>query len=157
VSVTLDANVLVYAIDATAGRRHEQASAIVERWLLCQEGVVILQTMAEFYAVATRKLGTPPTVARSFLEGLRAVLAVHVVDERDLDRVMLTEGEHGLSFWDALLWATCDRVGIRYLLTEDFQDRRVIGRVTYLNPFLPANDGLLKLALAGSTGSSGPA
>ena len=58
-SVTLDANVLVYAIDATAGRRHEQASAIVERWLLCQEGVIILQTMAEFYAVTTRKLGTP--------------------------------------------------------------------------------------------------
>ena len=123
-SVTLDANVLVYAIDATAGRRHEQASAIVERWLLCQEGVVI---------------------------------AVRVVDERDLDRVMLAEGEHGLSFWDALLWATCDRVGIRYLLTEDFQDRRVIGRVTYLNPFVPANAGLLDLALAGSTGSSGQA
>jgi hypothetical protein len=38
VSVTLDANVLVYAIDATAGRRHREASAIVERWLLCQEG-----------------------------------------------------------------------------------------------------------------------
>ena len=70
---------------------------------------------------------------------------------------MLPEGEHGLSFCDALLWATCDRVGIRYLLTEDFQDRRVIGRVTYLNPFLPADDGLLDLALAGSTGSSGPA
>jgi hypothetical protein len=46
VSVTLDANLLVYAIDATAGRRHEQASGIVERWLLCQEGVIVLQTMA---------------------------------------------------------------------------------------------------------------
>jgi predicted nucleic acid-binding protein len=157
VSVTLDANVLVYAIDATAGRRHQQASAIVERWLLCRDGVIILQTMAEFYAVATRKLGTPPMVARSFLEGLRAALAVRVVDERDLDRVLSSEGEHGLSFWDALLWATCDRVGIRFLLTEDFQDRRVIGRVTYFNPFLAANDGLLDVALAGSAGSSGSA
>ena len=106
--------------------------------------------MAEFYAVATRKLGTPPAAARSFLDGLRAVLAVRVVDERDLDRVMQTEGELGLSFWDALLWATCDRVGIRYLLTEDFQDRRVIGNVTYVNPFLPANAALLDQAFAGA-------
>jgi len=157
VSVTLDANILVYAIDATAGSRHEQASAIVERWLLCQEGVIILQTMAEFYAVATRKLGTPPKVARSFLEGLRTVLSVHVVEERDLKRVMLTEGDHGLSFWDALLWATCDRIGIRYLLTEDFQDRRVIGGVTYLNPFIPANDELLDVALRADIGPSRPA
>jgi predicted nucleic acid-binding protein len=69
----------------------------------------------------------------------------------------ISRAEHGFSSWDALLWATCDRVGICYLLTEDFRNRRVIGRVTYLNPFLPADDGLLDLALAGSTGSSGPA
>ena len=43
--------------------------------------------MAEFYAVATGK----PKVARSFLEGLRTVPSVHVVDERHLKRVMLTE------------------------------------------------------------------
>jgi hypothetical protein len=47
--------------------------------------------MAEFYAVATGKLGTPPKVARSFLEGLRTVPSVPVVDERHLKRVMLTE------------------------------------------------------------------
>jgi hypothetical protein len=41
--------------------------------------------MAEFYGMATRKLGTPPMEARSLLEGLRAVLAVRVVDERDLE------------------------------------------------------------------------
>jgi len=146
--VTLDANVLVYAIDSTAGRRHEQASAIVERWLRCQNGVMILQIMAEFYAVATRKLGTSPMVARSFLESLRLVFSIQVVDARDLDRVMLAKGEHGLAFWDALLWATCERVGVRYLITEDFQDRRVVGRVTYLNPFAPANEGLLSVVLA---------
>jgi predicted nucleic acid-binding protein len=157
VSVTLDANVLVYAIDRTAGGRHEAALAIVERWLRCQTGVIILQTMAEFYAVATRKFGTPATVAYTFLKELRLVLPIRVVDERDLARVAQTDGRHGLSFWDALLWATCDRVGVRYLLTEDFQDRRVIGRVTYLNPFDAANQDLLDLALAAGTESSGPA
>jgi len=47
--------------------------------------------MAEFYAVATGKLDTPPKVTRSFLEGLRTVPSVHVVDERHLKWVMLTE------------------------------------------------------------------
>ena len=152
-SITLDANVLVYAIDSTAGRRHEEAAAIVDRWLRCRHAVMILQTMAEFYVVATCKLGAPPLVARSFLDGLRTVLPVRAVDEGDLDRVILTEGEHGLSFWDALLWATCDRVGVRILLTEDFQDHRVVGRVTYLNPFVPANRELLDAAFAAGTGS----
>lgn len=154
-SVTLDANILVYAIDPSAGRRHEQASGIVERWLRCQRAVIVLQTMAEFYAVTTRKLGTPAGVAQTFLREIRLVLPIRVVDERDFDRVMLTEGQHGLSFWDALLWATCDRVGVRHLLTEDFQDRRVIGRVTYLNPFVAANHDGVELALAAAAEPSG--
>jgi hypothetical protein len=52
---------------------------------------------------------------------------------------------------------TCERVGVRYLLTEDFQDRRVIGGVTCLNPFLLADDGLLNMALARGIGPSRPA
>jgi predicted nucleic acid-binding protein len=66
-------------------------------------------------------------------------------------------GDHGLSFRDALIWATCDRIGIRHLLTDDFQDRRVIGGVTYLKPFIPANDELLDVALGADIGSSRPA
>ena len=73
---------------------------------------------------------------------LRAVLAVHAADERDFDRA--TRGDrHGLSFWDALLWATADRVGVRYLLTEDFQDGRTLGGVTFVDPFKGANERLL--------------
>ena len=96
--------------------------------------MLILQTLVEFYSVTTRKLKGRPDDMLRFLDRLRAVLAVHAADERDFDRA--TRGErHGLSFWDAMLWATADRIGVRYLLTEDFQDARTLGGVTFVNPF----------------------
>jgi predicted nucleic acid-binding protein len=147
VTVALDSNVLVYAIDTAAGHRHTAAGAVIERVLLAGSAILILQTMTEFYSVATRKFRIPSRGALLFLDELRAVLSVHAADERDFDRATRDDG-HGLSFWDALLWATADRVGVRYLLTEDYQDGRTIGGVTFVDPFQARNEGLLAEILA---------
>jgi predicted nucleic acid-binding protein len=48
-----------------------------------------------------------------------------------------------MSFWDALLWATADRIGVRYLLTEDYQDGRTLGGVTFVDPFKDENEQFL--------------
>jgi predicted nucleic acid-binding protein len=116
---------------------------LVERALRSRRGILLLQALAEFYSVATRKLRTPPDLARAFVHHQGAVLPVHGALAGDLDLAMASVQDHGLSFWDALLWATADRVGVRYLLTEDFQDGRRLGRVTFVNPFDPANVALL--------------
>jgi predicted nucleic acid-binding protein len=140
--MALDSNILIHAIDSAAGSRHASASALIERVLLGRRAILILQTMTEFYSIATRKFRIPSRDALLFLEGLRAVLSVHGADERDFDRA--TTGEaHGMSFWDALLWATADRIGVRYLLSEDYQDGRMLGGVTFVNPFKDANAPLL--------------
>jgi predicted nucleic acid-binding protein len=142
VSVAFDTNVLVYAVDRSEGARHLTASLVIERVLRMREGMLILQTMVEFYAVTTGKLKGKPEDMLRFLDRLRAVLPVHAADERDFDRA--TGGEpHGLSFWDALLWATADRIGVRYLLTEEFQDGRTLGGVTFVDPFQSGNARLL--------------
>jgi predicted nucleic acid-binding protein len=69
---------------------------------------------------------------------------VYAAAEPDLDKAM--DGPHrlGLSFRDALLWATAlwataDRTGVRYLLSADFQD----GGATFVDPFKPDNERLL--------------
>jgi predicted nucleic acid-binding protein len=142
-TVCFDASVFGYAIDATAGRRHDTAVDLVERSLGSGESVLILQTLAELYTVATRKLGTSPDDARSFLAGLRVALPVYAATEPDLDKAIAGTQHHGLSFWDAMLWATADRIGVRYLLSEDFQDRRVLGGVTFVDPFRAGNEPLL--------------
>jgi predicted nucleic acid-binding protein len=93
--------------------------------------------------MATRKLASSPDDACSFLAGLRAALPVYAATAPDLDKAILGTQRHGLSFWDAMLWATADRIGVRYLLTEDFQDGRVLGGVTFVDPFRDRNERLL--------------
>ncbi|WP_404325563.1 hypothetical protein [Aerophototrophica crusticola] len=55
-----------------------------------------------------------------------------------------------MSIFDAQVWATVRRAGCTHLLTEDFQDGRSLGGITFVNPFDPANaalvDGLLPVA-----------
>jgi len=40
-----------------------------------------------------------------------------------------------LSYWDALILAASERLGCRWLLSEDFQHGRKYGSVLVLNPF----------------------
>ena len=141
-SIAFDTNILVYAVDRREGDRRTTASLLIERAVRGRRGMLILQTLAEFYSVTTGKLKGQPEDMLRFLDCLRALLAVHAADERDFDRATRTD-RHGLSFWDALLWATADRIGARYLLSEDFQDGRVLGGVTFVDPFKPDNERLL--------------
>ena len=141
-SLAFDTNVLIYAVDRSEGDRHLTASRLIERALRKRRGVLILHTLAEFYSVTTGKLKGRPEDMLRFLDRLRAVLAVQAADERDFDRASRGD-RHGLSFWDALLWATADRVGVRHLLTENFQDGRTLGGVTFVDPFKGKNAQLL--------------
>jgi predicted nucleic acid-binding protein len=54
---------------------------------------------------------------------------------------------HGLAFWDAMLWATARDAGCQLILSEDFQDRRTLEGVTFLNPFTARNSDLIERAL----------
>jgi predicted nucleic acid-binding protein len=45
---------------------------------------------------------------------------------------------HGLSFWDALIWAAAKMHGAEIVYTEDFQHWRDIDGVRIVNPFLSA-------------------
>ena len=44
-------------------------------------------------------------------------------------------GEHRLSFWDAMIWATARRNGCSALVSEDMQDGRLLSDVETINPF----------------------
>ncbi len=46
---------------------------------------------------------------------------------------------HGLTFWDAMLWATAKAAGVTVLLSEDFQHDRVLEGVRFRNPFVVAD------------------
>jgi len=102
--------------------------------------------MAEFLHVAQRKLKLPFYEARGLVYRWRRLATVaHCVPE-DLDAAMAAHERHGLAIFDALIWAVCERAGATILVTEDLQDGRTLGRVTFLDPFNRANARRLGIA-----------
>ena len=149
--VTFDSNILVYAADADAGDKHAAAVGLTDR-AMTADCILILQSLAEFFHVITRKGKRTPTDAKGFVEDWRAVFPVFAADEECLVDAMAAVSEHRLPFWDAMIWATARRAGCRLFLTEDFQDGRVIGGVTFVDPFEERNATLLGAALAPTRG-----
>jgi predicted nucleic acid-binding protein len=67
----VDTNILLYAYDATAGERHEAASALVDRLWRERRGAISVQVLQEFYVNVTRKAATiDPEVAVDRLKSL---------------------------------------------------------------------------------------
>ena len=141
--ISFDSNILVYAVDANVGRRHDQSVDLIERAIHRGSCIQALQTLSEFFNVATRKLGTSPSIAAAFVEGWQEVIPTEAATASDLGAAMRAVGEHGLAFWDAMLWATVRRAGVGLLITEDFQNGRILEGVRFVNPFAAHNAVLI--------------
>jgi predicted nucleic acid-binding protein len=145
VRVTLDSNILIYAV-SRSDARHAPATELIDRAARgdCRQ---MLQSLAECFNVLTRKYRMPAAEAHGWVQSFQSLFAVAAADASDLSVAIVAVEQHGLSFWDAMLWATARRAGCRLLLSEDFQDGRDLGGVLFVNPFDPANRKLLDLAL----------
>ncbi len=144
---TFDTNILVYAADRTAGRKHVEAEELVN---LAAEAdcVLTLQALGEFYSVVVRKEKRDPSGAEKFVSTWQSIFPVHAATPGCLTGAIQAVHNDGLAFWDAMLWATARDAGCGLLISEDFQDGRTLGGVTFVNPFLEHNDTLLRAALA---------
>jgi predicted nucleic acid-binding protein len=140
--IAFDTNVLVYAIDRDEGQRHALAAAMVDGAIRREEALIPLQTLAEFVFATTRKRKLDLAQAREFVAGWLAVAPVVPYGGADLIAAIDAVAAHKLSFFDALLWATAERAGVLYLVTED---QRRLGRVTFLQPFAARNRAVLGL------------
>jgi len=145
--ISLDTNILVYSVDRDAGDRHNTAVKLVERSVRAGNCVQPLQSLCEFFNIATRKIGLDVSIAAEVVARWQAAVPIEPASDDDLRNAMRAVREHGLSFWDALLWATVRRVGVELLISEDFQDGRSIEGVRILNPFAARNTGLIEAAL----------
>jgi predicted nucleic acid-binding protein len=61
----------------------------------------------------------------------------------DVQDAIRVHREHGISFWDGMLWSVTRRAGARILLSEDFQDGRDLEGVRFVDPFAERNAGIL--------------
>lgn len=137
--ISLDANVLVYAVDLADPVKHARAVDIVGR-VAASNGALCEQAFFEFLHAVIRKFGFARDRAFAVVaawQGHFETIASHALIFQDTAALMQ---KYNLSVWDARLIAACDAGGVTILLSEDFQDGGRYGRVLVLNPFEAANN-----------------
>jgi len=126
-----DTNVLIYALaqnDARAGKAEE---------LLADGGIVSVQSLNEFAAVARRKLAMSWKEVKDFLNQICVLCPDPVSISMDTHKTALHVAEkYGYGIYDALLISAALKSGCRILFSEDLQDGQNINRqLTIRNPF----------------------
>ena len=132
----LDTNVLLYAYDAGAGLRHDRAAELVLRLARTHEAAISVQVMQEFYVNAVTKIAQPlpPEAALARLAAFSRWY-VHSPMPGDVADAVRWSQRHQLSFWDAMIVLSANRLGCDVLWSEDLNAGQAIEGVTVRNPF----------------------
>lgn len=126
-----DSNVLIYAMVSGDSRR-ERAQQ-----LLAQGGVISVQVLNEFVAVARRKMRMPWKGVIEALDAVRILFPSPVAITIDTHQEALAIAEkYGYGIYDALVVASALEARCTILYSEDMQDGQVIeSQLTIRNPF----------------------
>jgi predicted nucleic acid-binding protein len=143
VNCTFDTNVLIYTLVKPPDTKGERARELLARCVRDGAALLLFQTLAEFSHVAMRKFAIDPAEISQRVSSWRQIIPVQLAADGDLDLALTLVSDHKLGFWDALLCATAERAGLRYLLTEDLQDGRRLGGLTIVDPFRTKNNTLI--------------
>ena len=138
----VDTNVLVYAEDRDAGRKHELARDLIVALWNDRTGVVSVQVLQELYVTLIRKVRRALAPARA-LEIVREYLTWQVVDNTSallVDAIALQQ-KSGISFWDASIVQAGISAGCDRLYSEDLNAGQRFGRLEVVNPFAPPKRG----------------
>jgi predicted nucleic acid-binding protein len=132
----VDANVLVYAFDASAGDKKVRAEALLARLWESGAGCLSVQVLQEFFVIVTRKVPRPlsPETAGERVRELSAWL-VFSPTSADVVGAIALQQEAKLSFWDAMIVHCAGEAGCEILWSEDLGHGQTIGGVQIRNPF----------------------
>ena len=128
----LDTNVLLYLLssDTAKADRAEQ--------LVADGGVISVQVLNEFVAVASRKLAMSWDEIQEVLGAIRVACEIEPLTVDTHDRAVEIAQRYGLSIYDAAIVAAALIAGCKTLQTEDLQAGQVIETLTVHNPFAPS-------------------
>lgn len=132
----IDTNVLLYAYDASAGRRHDRAAALVGDLAGRRVAATSIQVLQEFYVNVTRKIAKPLThdVAVERVQAF-ARWPIHVPHARDVVAAARISNDAQLSVWDAMIVRSASRLGCAVVWTEDLNPGQPIEGVAVRDPF----------------------
>jgi predicted nucleic acid-binding protein len=133
----VDANVLVYAFDASAGIKRTKAEQLLERLWKTGIGCLSVQILQEFFVAVTRKVPQPLSIEEAS-ERLRefATWKTFAATAQDVLAAVAVHKESQLSFWDAMVVQAAAELGCHLLWTEDLNDGQILRGVRICNPFI---------------------
>jgi predicted nucleic acid-binding protein len=132
----VDANVLVYAFDASAGAKKAAAERLLARLWDTANGCLSVQVLQEFFVTVTRKVAAPLSLDDA-AERVREFSAWRVFSPtaNDVLSAIDIQKQFRLSFWDAMVVHAAAEAGADVLWTEDLTDGQLLRGVRIRNPF----------------------
>ena len=132
----IDANVLIYAFDTSAGKKKPVAEQLLARCWESGAGCLSVQVLQEFFVTVTKKVAHPLSLDEA-AERVREFVAwkVFAPTANDVLGAILLQKESKLSFWDAMVLQAATESGCDVLWTEDLNEGQVIRGVRIQNPF----------------------
>lgn len=130
----IDTNILIYADDARERQKRDRARELIRGLMGTRRGILSLQVLQEFFAVATRKLGMSAEDARRRVV-LYAQFDVVTLAPADLLAAIDLHRLHRLSIWDCLVVRAALNGNCTTLHSEDLSDGFVIDSLKVSNPF----------------------
>jgi predicted nucleic acid-binding protein len=130
----VDTNVLVYAHDLDAGKKHECAKRLIsDFWHSKPVPWISVQVLQELLVTLQRKGVAAPEARKTVEDYMRWRV---VENDLTLLRAGMIEMERWqLSFWDGLILAAARTVGATTVWSEDLSDRQDYSGIRVVNPF----------------------
>ena len=136
----VDTNIVLYAYDREDPRKHQIASQLIMDLSASGRLAFSAQILNELAVVLLRggkdRKPLPISEVREIVEEVAALGIVVPVTESLTSIALGGVSQHGLSYWDSVIWAAAKLHRAGTLYTEDFQHGRLVEGVAIVNPFV---------------------
>ena len=139
----VDTNVLVYAADPDAGERRALAMDWIAFLTRSRSGVLSTQALSELANGGLRRRRPPLEAGEldALIDTLCGAFEVVPVTPAIVREALRGVRDHGMSWFDAQMWAAARLNQVPYLLTEDMAAGASYDGVTIVDPFAAAPPG----------------
>lgn len=136
----VDANVLVYAFDSSAGHKQRAAQDLLEKLWDSGAGCLSVQVLQEFFVTVTKKVARPlPGEEATARVREFATWKVFTPTAADVLAAIGLHTRAHIEFWDAMIVLAAAESGCDVLWTEDLNDGQSLQGVRIRNPFAGNN------------------
>lgn len=130
----VDTNILVYAYDSQAGKKHDIARNLINKIWEEKNGVISTQVLCEFCSVLQKKTKLKPLQSLEIIKPYFEWKVVNTESELIAEGLRI-QARYKFSFWDSFIIAAAAKVKATILYSEDLQHGQKIKGLTITNPF----------------------